>query len=147
MTRRLGKLFATLVGTALIVVMGAQPASATVFPYRIDMQTCDVSGAGTDGYVAARIHGTAGSSGWIGLNNANHDDFERGNVDAFYFNLPSNIGTITSVYVNFVPTGDNSAWCLSWAKVHGPIGTSPRFYYNNSSLWFVSTGTWGPWLP
>jgi hypothetical protein len=29
----------------------------------------------------------------------------------------------------------------------GPTGTSPLLRYNNSSLWFVSTGTQGPWLP
>jgi hypothetical protein len=110
MTRRLGKLFATMIGAVLVVMMGAHPASAAVFPYRIDMQTCDVSGAGTDSYVSAKIFGTAGSSGgWIGLNTPNHDDFERGNVDAFYFNLPTNIGTITSVYVSFVPDGSNAA--------------------------------------
>ncbi len=148
MTRHLGKLVAMTIGAVLVVAMGAQPASATIFPYRIDMQTCDVSGAGTDGYVSAKIYGTAGSSGnFIKLNTPNHDDFERGNVDAFYFNLPDNIGTITSVYVFFSPEGSNAAWCLSWARVNGPTGTSPKLEYNGGSLWFASTGTWGPWLP
>lgn len=140
-------LFAPMIGAALIVVLGASPASAEVFPYRIDMQTCDVSGAGTDGYVSARIFGTAGSSGWIGLNEPNDDDFERGDVDAFYFNLPANIGTVTSIYVFFQPEGSNAAWCLSWIRVNGPTGTSPKFYRNGGSLWFVATGTQGPWLP
>jgi len=145
MPRHLGKLFATTIGAVLLVVMGAQPASAAVFPYRIDVQTCDVSGAGTDGFVSARIHGTTGSSERIFLNTANHDDFERGNLDVFYFSLPVNIGTTTSVYVTFLPFGSNAAWCLSWVRVSGPVGTSPKLFYNDNSLWFVSEGTWGPW--
>ena len=147
MTFRLRTLLGAAIGAALVVLMGASPASAVVFPYRIDMQTCDLSGAGTDGYVSARVFGSAGSSGWIELNTQNHDDFERGNVDAFYFNLPTNIGTVQSVNVFFQPSGSNSAWCLSWVRVNGPTGTSPLLRYNNSSLWFVSTGTQGPWLP
>src|SRR5687768_6236349 len=101
MRLRLRTLLGAAVGAALVVLVGASPVSAAVFPYRIDMQTCDVSGAGTDGYVSARVFGTVGSSGWIELNTPNHDDFERGNVDAFYFNLPANIGAIQSVSVFF----------------------------------------------
>jgi hypothetical protein len=95
----------------------AQSDAATLqstIPHQVAVYTGDVPGAGTDGDVWLWVDGTAGSTGWRYIDNAD-DNFERNKTDYFYLNLP-NIGTPVAAWVYYAPGGD---WYLSWVSFDG----------------------------
>lgn len=114
---------------AIAGTMAMGTAQAAPGNYHIETRTCNVEDAGTDSRVEARFNGTAGSSGWILLDNSG-DDRERGRTDVYDKTL-SDLGTVTSVDIYFANNDDSPHWCLEEVTVRTPNGLTTIHPYHN----------------
>lgn len=82
--------------------------------YRVDIYTADVGGAGTDGDVWIYLHGSLGSGKRHILDKANYDDFERDDLDSYFF-TDDNLGTVTGVLIG---QDGGGGWDLGYIRVY-----------------------------
>lgn len=118
-------------GVSSEATAGGDEAARAVQTYQIAIYTGTPPGAGTDGDVWIWFDGTNGRSGWLYCDNSD-DNFENGQTDYFYFNLPD-LGPLQAAWVHFRPSGGSSAWFLANVVVNGTFFTLNR--------WLTTTGT------
>ncbi|KAF6256823.1 hypothetical protein COO60DRAFT_1640423 [Scenedesmus sp. NREL 46B-D3] len=106
--------------------------------YKVEVQTSDVRGAGTDADVLLTMFGSAGDSGPLKLfTSAN--DFERGRLDTFFVQAPD-VGSISSVQLQCQGGGLTAAWHLSNVTVtNSASGQAAQFSYND---WLDKSKGW-----
>jgi len=124
--------FAALMAAAALTV-GATPASAAAAPhidavvyYTIYVKTGNVGDAGTDADVYIRLIGSAGTTGYIELDNPG-DDRKRNQIDTYGPMPLSDLGTLREVRIAFEPEGGSPDWYLDWVKVDSSSGRSDLF--------------------
>lgn len=117
-------------GTSEVSSGGAE-AAESVRTYQIAIYTGTPPGAGTNGDVWIWFDGIYGRSHWLYCDNS-ADNFENGQTDYFYFNLPD-LGPLQAAWVHFKPSGRKSAWFLANVVVDGTFFTLNR--------WLTRTGT------
>jgi hypothetical protein len=94
----------------------------------IRVKTGDYSGAGTDATIHVRVHGSRSSTTFLNLDNSD-DNHERGDTDQYSF-IVSDLGTLRSVDVRFVPGGNYPEWYLDYVTVTA----------DNLTVWFLRYG-------
>lgn len=102
--------------------------------YRIEVTTTDLQDAGTDGTVEVRLNGSLASTGFMILDSS-ADDFER-NTTRAYDRTVTDLGTLQSVDVHFISSGDSPDWHLAHIRVTTsgrPAAVFP------AHRWFTST--------
>ncbi|KAG2450199.1 hypothetical protein HYH02_000301 [Chlamydomonas schloesseri] len=105
-------------------------AGASLNSYKVEVQTSDVRGAGTDSDVTITVFGSKGDTGARSLESS-ANNFERGQVDTFFFMGPD-IGKIQSCQVVCSGTGMGAAWHLAHITVTNTVtNESARFNYGN----------------
>jgi hypothetical protein len=114
--------------------VGAQKATTTTYSWLI--HTCDVADAGTDANMYFYVSGTAGSTGWMLLDNPNRNDFERNQYDTFTTSN-INVGTPTS----FTVFNDRSGNKPGWALCSLSLGSS-RVFDNGQVNWVDDVYGW-----
>ncbi|GLC44364.1 hypothetical protein PLESTF_000049800 [Pleodorina starrii] len=98
--------------------------------YRVEVQTSDVRGAGTDSDVSIVVFGSTGDTGTRQLESS-ANDFERGKLDTYFFTAPD-IGKISSCQVVCSGSGLGAAWHLAHITVTNTVtGESVRFQYGD----------------
>ncbi|MFF0943331.1 PLAT/LH2 domain-containing protein [Kocuria sp. CPCC 205300] len=118
-------------GVSSEAAAGGGEAARAVQTYQIAIYTGTPPGAGTDGDVWIWFDGTNGRSGWLYCDNS-ADNFENGQTDYFYFNLPD-LGYLQAAWVHFRPSGGSSAWFLANVVINGT--------YFTLNQWLTTTGT------
>eukprot|EP00899_Mesostigma_viride_P006814 jgi/Mesvir1/16133/Mv08410-RA.4 len=83
--------------------------------YRVLVATSDIKGAGTDANVSIKLFGSNGETPSIRLSSSK-DDFERGNVDEFFFTSPD-IGPVERILIGHDSKGVGASWHLDHVKV------------------------------
>ena len=84
--------------------------------YRVVVHTSDLRGAGTDANVFATIFGAGKDSGRLVLDNSK-DNFERNQVDTFFFELPYSLGELEYVRIGHDNFGIGAAWHCNRVEV------------------------------
>ena len=108
---------------------GGQGAGGPV-QYKVEVQTSDLRGAGTDANVTLVVFGAAGDSGVQKLDNS-ANNFARGRLDTFTFEAPQSLGALERVQVSKDNAGFGSAWHLQHVTVTDmAAGTSAAFQCN-----------------
>jgi hypothetical protein len=112
-------LCALLAGLAISAAGAAQASAAPYKWYTACAKTANEPNAGTDSDVSLEVRGTNGYTGFVTLDSASHDDFERGAFDCYGY-YAHDVKTITSVRVK---TNGSYNWKLSYIRVNGvPFG-------------------------
>uniref|UniRef100_A0A383W527 PLAT domain-containing protein n=1 Tax=Tetradesmus obliquus TaxID=3088 RepID=A0A383W527_TETOB len=106
--------------------------------YKVEVQTSDIRGAGTDADVLLTIFGSAGDSGPQKLfTSAN--DFERGKLDTFFVQAPD-VGSISIIQLQCQGGGLTAAWHLGSVTVtNSASGQVAKFVHNE---WFDKSKGW-----
>ncbi|GFR41097.1 hypothetical protein Agub_g1741 [Astrephomene gubernaculifera] len=105
-------------------------AGQSLNSYKVEVQTSDVRGAGTDSDVTVTVFGSKGDTGARALESS-ANDFERGHLDTFFFTAPD-IGTIQSCQVVCSGTGLGAAWHLDHITVtNTTTSETARFKYGD----------------
>ncbi|KAG2499991.1 hypothetical protein HYH03_002273 [Edaphochlamys debaryana] len=118
------------------LVAGA--AGATKNSYKVEVQTSDVRGAGTDSDVNITVFGEKGDTGSHALESS-ANDFERGQLDTYFIQAPD-IGKILSCQVVCSGSGLGAAWHLAHITVTNVVTSeSAKFLYND---WFDGKKGW-----
>ena len=78
-------LCALLAGLAISAAGAAQASAAPAKQYNVCVHTANELNAGTDSDVQIAINGTNGTTGFIVLDTAWYNDFERGSTDCYSF--------------------------------------------------------------
>ncbi|PNH12713.1 Lipoxygenase y domain-containing protein 1 [Tetrabaena socialis] len=108
----------------------AGAAGQSLNSYKVEVQTSDVRGAGTDSDVHITVFGAKGDTGARALESS-ANDFERGKLDSYFFMAPD-IGTLQSCQVVCSGTGLGAAWHLAHVTVTNTVtAESAKFVYND----------------
>jgi PLAT/LH2 domain len=106
---------------ARVSVPQRSTTAAAQADYGWEIDTCNTGDAGTDANMYFYVSGTAGSTGWMLLDNPYGNDFERGHHDVFS-GLPTLRGQINvnqpySFTVYNDRAGDKPGWALCTLKL------------------------------
>jgi hypothetical protein len=134
-------LLATAVAGALVAT--GSPASASVRTdsvhtqaigtYRIDVQTGDLDGAGTDARVRITVFGSAGQSPGTTLDNGD-DNFERGKLDHFGPYKWVDIGTPDYIMLG---KGQGSNWYPAFVTIY--VEHLNQLFVCHAREWYYKT--------
>jgi len=96
--------------------------------YRIEVQTGDMSGAGTDSNIYVTIYGDKAATNEVRLNGyISGNAFERGDLDRLTLVGLVDVGTMKKLKVRSDGAWAGSGWYLSWVKVNGIQATFNRW--------------------
>ena len=84
--------------------------------YKVVVYTSDLRGAGTDANVFATIFGADKDSGRLTLDNS-RDNFERNQVDTFFFEFPYSLGVLERVHIGHDNFGIGASWHCARVEV------------------------------
>ncbi|CAH3173181.1 unnamed protein product [Porites lobata] len=138
-----GRIMKTLLFASLLMFCGS--AHGTVFGsgpvlYKVKIKTDSELGAGTDANVDFLITGLLVRNGAhhvsttaVKLDNPDHDDFERGNLDSFDVR-GIDVGSMLFVSLKQDNAGSHWPWRLDWVEVKkmnadGTVDQEKKFYY------------------
>ena len=113
--------------------------------YRVEVQTTNRSGAGTDANIQLRIHGTRKgknvSSEWETLNPyISGNAFEQGDHDVIEAFRTADVGKIISISVKTDNAYAGAAWNVDWLKVDGVHfnASGQEMNGSNKEIWLKS---------